>query len=487
VTLSIQCNTNNGDPAILLAKQIGTIMHEIGHNFGLGHGGRPNNVYEDIAWKPNYLSVMNYSFQLIGLGTVVSGTTYVGGIFDYSRAALVDLEESGLLEASGLGAALWNPELQTIYYDSSTTAHFARGGSGIDWNLTNGVESAVLAPLSINRNTVIESLKSSDDWGTLVYVFQNSLQMTDGEVDFSAPRSVEVNDAELTSHPLPTTEICDGFDNDGDGLVDEGFDRDSDGIADCFDACATRSRFSTAPPVITAPPDVTVTTTGTAGRTVAIGVARNDSCLPATARIISVNGAPASIPVTAATVFALGVSIVEWRVVDAAGQAATANQRVTVRAVGDVLGFERAGQWSSPQATLTQVSSPRTQGASAMAVNGQGFIEISSIPIDARTLPGVTSRLAYDLFIPTNPPNPFWIGATQLYVTCPSAGIYNQFISQIELTGKPLGAFSTMSHTLPPAVVAALRGPFSDVTFKITLNVNRHPQPFVLDNLRFQP
>ena len=37
-------------------------MHELGHTFGLGHGGdaMPN-------CKPNYLSVMNYMFQLGGL------------------------------------------------------------------------------------------------------------------------------------------------------------------------------------------------------------------------------------------------------------------------------------------------------------------------------------------------------------------------------------------------------------------------------------
>ena len=202
-----------------------------------------------------------------------------------------------------------------------------------------------------------------------------------------------------------------------------------------------------------------MTTTGTAGRTVAIGTATNDSCLPATARITNVNGTATNIPVTPTTVFALGVSTVEWRVVDAAGQAATANQHVTVVAIGNVLGFEQAGQWSSPQATLTQVSSPKTQGGSATAVNGSGFIEITSIPLDARTLPGVTSHLAYDLFIPTNPPNPFYVGATQLYVTCPSAGINNQFISQIELTGKPLGAFSTMNFTLPTNVVKRCRAP----------------------------
>ena len=37
-------------------------MHELGHNLGLRHGGDDN-----VHRKPNYLSVMNYSFQTTGM------------------------------------------------------------------------------------------------------------------------------------------------------------------------------------------------------------------------------------------------------------------------------------------------------------------------------------------------------------------------------------------------------------------------------------
>src|SRR5262249_18161151 len=36
----------------------GAFMHELGHNLGLHHGGD-----EDLNYKPNYISVMNYFFQ----------------------------------------------------------------------------------------------------------------------------------------------------------------------------------------------------------------------------------------------------------------------------------------------------------------------------------------------------------------------------------------------------------------------------------------
>ncbi|MEZ4614268.1 MAG: Ig-like domain-containing protein [Caldilineaceae bacterium] len=79
------------------SQQAGTFMHELGHNLGLDHGGnedRPN-------FKPNYLSVMNYSFQTSGLAVSNPNRR-----FDYSRLGpddISDLDESDLDETAGLG------------------------------------------------------------------------------------------------------------------------------------------------------------------------------------------------------------------------------------------------------------------------------------------------------------------------------------------------------------------------------------------------
>jgi hypothetical protein len=56
-------------------EQAGTLMHELGHNLGLRHGG-----CDDNNSKPGYASVMNYAFQMDGL---VRGG--VRGVIDYSR------------------------------------------------------------------------------------------------------------------------------------------------------------------------------------------------------------------------------------------------------------------------------------------------------------------------------------------------------------------------------------------------------------------
>jgi hypothetical protein len=95
VTLGLWRHTNLADDQVgTVEEQAGTLMHELGHNLSLKHGGNdhvPN-------FKPNFESIMNYMFQTSGLQNT-AGTI----VFDYSRQALSNLDESSLNESTGLG------------------------------------------------------------------------------------------------------------------------------------------------------------------------------------------------------------------------------------------------------------------------------------------------------------------------------------------------------------------------------------------------
>ena len=75
-------------------EQTGTIIHESGHGYNLKHGGDGNAP----NCKPNYESLMNYSFQVTGLADN-AGVIH----WDYSRQALPSVNESQLSEGAGLG------------------------------------------------------------------------------------------------------------------------------------------------------------------------------------------------------------------------------------------------------------------------------------------------------------------------------------------------------------------------------------------------
>lgn len=93
--------------------------------------------------------------------------------------------------------------------------------------------------------------------------------------------------------------------------------------------------------------------------------------------------------------------------------------------------------------------------------------------------------LALDVYIPRAPSNPWWLGAVQLYADCPSAGIYHAYIGQVELTGRPLGAFSPATFVLNPNVLAAMRSPHADFSLSIAVNALPAGEAYALDNLRF--
>lgn len=71
-----------------------TIMHEVGHNLGLLHGGN-----ENCNHKPNYNSVMNYDYQFPGIDN--NCTPPGNGVLSYSVGDRISLTESNLNENNG--------------------------------------------------------------------------------------------------------------------------------------------------------------------------------------------------------------------------------------------------------------------------------------------------------------------------------------------------------------------------------------------------
>jgi hypothetical protein len=146
-----------------------------------------------------------------------------------------------------------------------------------------------------------------------------------------------------------------------------------------------------------------------------------------------------------------------------------------------LFGFEDPTNWISPKAPLLRVGA-HTEGAFGLQVGDQYWRPISSVPFDTSLFTGVTSTVAYDIQVPATPANPYWLGQTLLFASCPSAGIYNAYLGAFELTGKPLGQFATARFHVPWWVKAAMLSSHPDFSFTIVVNSF---DASVIDNLRF--
>lgn len=153
-------------------EQAGTFMHELGHNLGLRHGGDDHQLFE-----PNYLSVMNYSYQTTGIIQEQRG-----GNINYSTFANVpNLVETNLNEQEPFDdAAVFNTfgiryfcRPQGQWQDNWVNSP----NSGVDWNCSDGpFEESVIAnindgyrldPTAFITPTLLGG--SFDDWNNLVF------------------------------------------------------------------------------------------------------------------------------------------------------------------------------------------------------------------------------------------------------------------------------------------------------------------------------
>ena len=170
-------------------EQAGTFMHELGHNLGLRHGGD-----DGVNYKPNYLSIMNYQFQLPNI--------LKGRPLTFSSAKLRTLTESGLDETTGLNWANWDWTVYSALLQTTNGSKYVPLAvstlGAIDWN-NDGDEQDAYTQANINNwpqreyaNTDDQILYGFDDWTNLNFHFTESTAFTSGM------ESWDISDIEMT-------------------------------------------------------------------------------------------------------------------------------------------------------------------------------------------------------------------------------------------------------------------------------------------------
>lgn len=156
---SLPCNDPAAHPVGSLDQQEGTLLHELGHNLGLNHGGG-----DEINYKPNYLSVMNYGFTL---SDIISDRP-----LDFSRSSLDTLIEFLLDEPDGVTSS--EPTGLKTFYGPYPPA-ITETGIPADWNRNGAfddldVEANINEIRNANTGPGNETLVGYDDWDKLVYL-----------------------------------------------------------------------------------------------------------------------------------------------------------------------------------------------------------------------------------------------------------------------------------------------------------------------------
>jgi hypothetical protein len=193
-------------------QQAGTVMHELGHNLGLRHGGGDN-----INCKPNYRSVMNYTRQF-------AGSPIPNRRLDYSRAVDADLNKSTLNDNTALGLG-GDPSLgplapafpsadQTAFGPNAWTVAPAQGA--IDWD-RGGTDPGSGEALNINLGPGCDGsgtvLGGHNDWQNLLFRFSATLDFAAGQ-----PTASQEEHVDLTSEAEQA--FFQSADLDGNGVAD---------------------------------------------------------------------------------------------------------------------------------------------------------------------------------------------------------------------------------------------------------------------------
>jgi hypothetical protein len=143
-------------------QRAGTIMHELGHNLGLRHGGVDHENY-----KPNHLSIMSYFNQLDWL------LHRDGAKLDYERFDLGDLDETALNETAGLTRVGGDAPIKPYgdrWFSAAVAKSKPQGANAkIDWN-NNIINTDNPVAVDLNNSGGMSILRAHyPEWDNIIY------------------------------------------------------------------------------------------------------------------------------------------------------------------------------------------------------------------------------------------------------------------------------------------------------------------------------
>jgi hypothetical protein len=150
-----------------------------------------------------------------------------------------------------------------------------------------------------------------------------------------------------------------------------------------------------------------------------------------------------------------------------------------------IFSFDDPSLWSSLHYTPSSDTQRVTQGSASLTVAAGMWLELWSVAFDSREVPEVEA-LSFDLYIPTPPAPQSWGGQVDVFVDCPSAGLWTQYVGSAGLGQRSWNAFNTLVFTVPQNVRTALSGSYTDCRLRLTINSwGSSGGPMAIDHLRF--